>query len=255
MPEKLIPFNQLCKAGYNRPINRARVNEIKRDYYEPLADAAKVSFRDGHYYVVDHQHLSLAQYELNDKDPNTLIRCEVFNGLSYEDEADLYYRYNTSTRRLGFKDRLVGLIEAGDANAVKFRDTVEACGWVIGKNALNAVEKAWRIFNAAGGEKRLANILITANTCWPGDPSGIRAQMLDGFSVFFRNHPDYKKDRLIKQLSQYQPNELVQKANAYYKQMDSRAFTRPYCTYAIIVNAYNKGLRGSTKLTPATPAL
>lgn len=255
MPEKFIPYNQLRKGGYNRPIKRERVNEIKRDYYEPLADAAKVSYRDGGYYIIDHQHLAQAQYERNGKDPNTLIKCQVFNGLTYQEEADLYYRYNTSSKPPTFKEKLIGLIEAGDANAIKFRDTVEECGWVIGSNSLNAVEKAWRIFNTTDGEQRLAEILVTANKCWPGEPRGVRAQMLDGFLVFFRNHPDYKKDRLVKVLSQYQPSELMRKASSYYKQMDSRSFTLSYCTYSIIVNAYNKGLRGSGKLVPANPVL
>lgn len=255
MPEKFIPYCQLRKAGYNRPISRAHVNEIKRDYYEPLADAAKVSYRDGGYYIVDHQHLAQAQYEMNDKDPNTLIKCQVFNGLTYQEEADLYYRYNTSSKTPTFREKLIGLIEAGDANAVRFRETVEKSGWVIGSNALSAVKEAWKIFNTAEGEQRLTEILVTANKCWPGEPSGISSQMLRGFAVFFRNHPDYKKDRLIKALSQYQPSELMRKASSYYKQMDSRSFTLPYCTYSIIVNAYNKGLRGSGKLVPANPVL
>lgn len=255
MPEKMIPYNQLYKAAYNRKINRSWVNAIKREWRDELENPAIVSYRDGRYYIVDHQHQVQAKYELSGCDPNLLIRCDVRTGLTLAQEAELYYRLNVSSKKLSFTEKLIGLIEAGDANAIKFRDTVEACGWVIGSNALNAVAKAWKIFNTANGENRLAEILVTANTCWPGEPSGVQSQMLDGFSVFFRNHPDYKKDRLVKALSQYQPSELVQKANTYYKQMDLRSFTKPYCTYVILVNAYNKGLRGSGKLVPANPVL
>lgn len=184
-----------------------------------------------------------------------MIRCDVRTGLTYQQESDLFYSLNTKNIRLSFTDKLIGRIEAGDAKAIRFRDTIEKSGWVIGANALKAVEKAWNIYNTADGEQRLMEILVTADKCWPGEPSGVQAQMLDGFSVFFRNHPDCKQERLVKALSQYQPRELMQKANAYYRQMDSRAFTKPYCTYAIIVNAYNKGLRGSGKLIPATPVL
>lgn len=255
MPEKMIPYNQLYKAAYNRKINRSWVNAIKRDWCDELENPAIVSYRDGRYYIVDHQHQVQAKYELSGCDPNLLIRCDVRTGLTLAQEAELYYRLNVSSKKLSFTDRLIGLIEAGDADAIGFRDTIERCGWVIGSNSLMAVSKAWKIYNTANGAQRLAEILVTANKCWPGEPSGVQSQMLDGFSVFFRNHPDYKKDRLVKALSQYQPSELVQKANTYYKQMDSRSFTKPYCTYVILVNAYNKGLRGSGKLVPANPVL
>lgn len=255
MPEKMIPYNQLCKAAYNRKINRSWVNAIKREWRDELENPAIVSHRDGRYYIVDHQHQVQAKYELSGCDPNLLIRCDVRTGLTLAQEADLYYRLNVSSKSLSFADRLIGLIEAEDANAVRFREAVEKSGWVIGSNSLSAVKEAWKIFNTADGEQRLTEILVTANKCWPGEPSGISSQMLRGFAVFFRNHPDYKKDRLVKVLSQYQPSELMRKASSYYKQMDSRSFTLPYCTYSIIVNAYNKGLRGSGKLVPANPVL
>lgn len=255
MPEKMIPYNQLYKAAYNRKINRSWVNAIKREWRDELENPAIVSYRDGRYYIVDHQHQVQAKYELNGCDPNLLIRCDVRTGLTLAQEAELYYRLNVSSKKLSFAEKLIGLIEAGDANAVRFRETVEKSGWVIGSNSLSAVKEAWKIFNTAEGEQRLTEILVTANKCWPGEPSGISSQMLRGFAVFFRNHPDYKKDRLVKTLSQCQPSELMRKASSYYKQMDSRSFTLPYCTYSIIVNAYNKGLRGSGKLVPANPVL
>ena len=251
---KLIPYKQLHRAKYNRDITRGRIDDIKRKYNPLLADNAKVSFRDGLYWVVDHQHLATAQYELNGSDPDTLISCEVLCGLTYEQEADLFHEYNTSSKPLSFSEDLNGLIEAGNVNAVAFRDTVEACGYFL-KKTLTAVQKAWNIFNTANGARKLAEILTTTNACWPGDRSGVQNDMLSGLEVFFRNHPECKRDRLIKALSQYRPSELIQKANAYYNQMDSRSFTKPYCTYVIIVNAYNKGLRGSTKLIPATPVM
>lgn len=43
----------------------------------------------------------------------------------------------------------------------------------------------------------------------------------------------------------------MKKATAFYKQMDSKAFTMPYCTYTVIVNNYNSGLRN--KLVAAMP--
>ena len=99
---KWIPFNQLAKAEYNRGIERSHLNEIKNNWSDDLKQAVIVSFRDGKYWIIDHQHQATAEYELNGKDPNILIYCDVRTRLTYEQEARLYYRLNTSSKRLKF---------------------------------------------------------------------------------------------------------------------------------------------------------
>lgn len=47
MPEKMIPYNQLCKAAYNREIKRWWVNKIKRDWRDDLENPVVVSYRGG----------------------------------------------------------------------------------------------------------------------------------------------------------------------------------------------------------------
>ena len=158
MSEKWLRFNQLGKAGYNRGIRRVHVNKIKSNFHEDMVQPAIVSFRDGKYWIIDHQHQSQAIYELNDCDPNTKILCKVHTGLTYEQEADLYYWLNTSSMNLTFKDKLKGLIESKDATALEYQDVVESCGYTVsGRSAANlrALSTTWRIFNKPDGEKEL----------------------------------------------------------------------------------------------------
>lgn len=255
MSEKYIPFNQLGKAGYNRGINRAHVNKIKRDFHEDMVQPAIVSFRDGKYWIVDHQHQTQAIYELNGSDPNTIIRCDVRMGLTYEQEAELYFRLNTSSKPLTFSDKLKGLIESKDETALMFRDTIESCGYLVGGNtstSLKALSHAWKIFNKTDGEKELSRILNLTKACWPTNVNGADSRMIDGIELFLKNHGDeYSRNKFIKALSPQDPRELIRKATAYYKQMDSKAFTSPYCMYTILVNNYNSGLRN--KLIPKPP--
>ncbi len=257
MAERTIPFNQLGKAGYNRGINRAHVNKIKRDFHEDMVQPAIVSYRDGQYWIVDHQHQSQAIYELNGCDPNTPIKCSVRTGLTYEQEADLYYRLNTGSRPLAFADKLVGLIEAKDPVALEFRDTVESCGYIVGSHttkSLKAVSTAWKIFNEDDGKESLVSILSLTHDCWPNNPNGVDSRLIDGIAVFLSHHKDeYQHSHFVKVMSQVDPREIVRKATTYYKQMDSRAFTKPYCTYTIIVNGYNAGLRN--RLNPVAAGI
>lgn len=255
MSEKWLRFNQLGKAGYNRGINRAQVNKIKKDFHDYMVQPAIVSYRDGKYWIIDGQHRSQAQYEMNDCDPNTKILCDVRTGMTYEEEADLYIRLNTAPKILTFKDKLTGLVESKDSTALQFRDTVESCGYVIdgrSSTTLRALSTTWRIFNKHDGEKELKQILELAYACWPANQMGAHSSMIDGLALFLKHHGgEYNRERFIKALSPIDPREIIRKSKAFYKQMDSKAFTQPYCTYTTLINSYNAGLRN--KLTPAQP--
>lgn len=255
MTEMYLHYNQLGKAGYNRAINRQHVNRIKRDFHEDMVQPAIVSFRDGRYWIVDHQHQTQAIFEMNGYDPLTNIRCDVREGLTYEQEADLYIRLNTGTKQPTFSDKLTGLIEAKDETALKFRDLVESCGYVVGGsacNSLKAVSAAWRICKKDGGDELLSRILTLTKKCWPDNQSGVDCRIIDGISLFLKLHgSEYQQDRFVKNLSPIDPKEIVRKASTFCKQMDSKSFTMPYCTYTVLLNSYNTGLRN--KLIPKHP--
>ncbi len=255
MSEKWLRFNQLGKAGYNRGIRRTKVNKIKRNYHEDMVQPAIVSFRDGKYWIIDGQHRSQARYELNNCDPNTMILCDVRTGKTYEEEADLYIRLNTGQSKLTIKDELVGLVESKDATALQFQEVVKSCGYVLvgcSSNTLRALSTAWRIFNKPDGDKKLHQILELTYACWPANQKGAQSSMIDGIALFLKHHGDeFSKERFIKALSPINPNEIIRKSKTFYKQMDSKAFTQPYCTYTTLINCYNAGLRN--KLTPAQP--
>lgn len=256
MAERNIPFNQLAKAGYNRGIKRAQVNKIKREYHEDMVQPAIVSFRDGKYFIVDGQHRSQAKYELNGNDPNTPILCDVRTGLTYEQEADLYYRLNTGSRKLSFADELTGLIESKDGHALKFQSVIESCGYVIGGNSVNslrAISTAWKFFNKSDGEERLTAILTLTHRCWPESKNGAHSTMIDGISLFLDYHGnEFQTETFVKNLSKADPKSLINDATTYYKTTNSKVFTKPFCMYTMIVSQYNHALR-TNKLTPVTP--
>lgn len=253
---KWIPYSNLAKADYNRAINRKHLNEIKNNWCEDLKQPVIVSFRDGKNWIIDHQHQATAEYELNGKDPNTLIYCDVRTGLTYEEEARLYYMLNTTSMSLGFADELNGLIEAKDSSALEFRYIVERNGYLVGSgasNSLGAVRTAYRVFEKPNGGKKLDELLGLTNSCWPGIKAGVSAEIICGISKFITEHgKEYDRNQFVKALAPQDPKDIKRKARSFYKQMDSRSFTQPYCTYMILVKSYNAGLR-SKKLTPATP--
>ena len=228
---KNIPFGQLAKAGYNRTISRVRVNEIKRNFHADQVNPVKVSYRDGKYWIIDGQHTSLVLYELAGRDPRTPIPCEVIDGLTYEQEADLFYRINTGSKPLNTAEKLNSLIEAGDPDALRFRSIVEFHGYTIcggRKNSLNAITVAWRVFGR--------------------DPKGVSSDIISGIDLFLSNHEsEYKSEQFVKKLSKVNPEHLLGDAAFLYKQHRDRAYTKAVCTYACILKQYNANLHNKIK--------
>ena len=246
---RIIPFSQLAKADYNRSISRARVNEIKKHFHADQVNPVKVSYRDGKYWIIDGQHTSLVLYELNGLDPNTSIPCEVVNGLTDEQEADLFYRLNTSRKPLNTAEKLNSLIEARDPEALRFRSVVESHGYTIGggrTTSLNAVTTALRIFERDGG--RLSDILTLTGACWPGNPKGAHSAIISGIDLFLTLHGDeYKPEQFVKKLSNVKPEHLLGDATFLYKQRAEKAYTKAVCMYSCILKQYNAGLHNKIK--------
>ena len=49
-------FLEVPRSYYQRNLNANRVKRIAAEFDERIANAPKVSYRDGHYYVFDGQH-------------------------------------------------------------------------------------------------------------------------------------------------------------------------------------------------------
>lgn len=248
--KRMIQFNQLAKAGYNRVIRRTWVNKIKREFNESLVRPVIVSFRDGKYWVIDGQHTSQALYELNGYDPNTLIECDVRTGLTYEDEARLFVKYNNSSHSIGKVDEVKGLIESQDPDAVAFLNIVTKHGYNLGddNSSLAAISNAWSIFNNSDGMTTLDSILKITRACWPDDTKATQAKIIEGLEEFLRRHGDeYSFDHFVKMLRKSKTQEIIDSAKPYYDRTPKR-YKWPYCVYTEIVTRYNYGLSKKQQL-------
>lgn len=253
---QMIPYGQLISPhengnpGFNRGItgiDRARVNKIKREYDPSQVRPVLVSFRDGKYYIIDGQHTALAIYELNGEDPSTLIYCDVREGLTYVQEAQLFYDFNTNSRTPSAADKIWALVCAGNPDAVAFKDLIERCGYAFGRKSaytINPIHTCWKIYNSPAGANRLENILTLIHDTWPNNTSAVNITMVDGLNMFLKyNELDYDRDRFVKTFSCIDHKSLINDAKALYKSMSDRAYTMPVCIYLMIGRKYNNNLR------------
>ena len=74
-------FLEVPRSYYQRNLNANRVKRIAAEFDERIANAPKVSYRDGHYYVFDGQHTIAARKLLNNNCDLNIV-CKVYSGLT-----------------------------------------------------------------------------------------------------------------------------------------------------------------------------
>ena len=248
--DQLISPHDNGNPGFNRGItgiNRAKVNDIRRNFDPDQVEPVIVSFRDGKYYIIDGQHTALAIYELNGKDGATRIYCDVRDGLTYAQEARLFYKLNTNKQVVSIADKIWALVVAGDEDAISFKEIIERSGYTFGRKSTNTISPigtCWKVYNSPDGATRLEGILTLVHDTWPDNAAAVSTDMVNGLNEFFKNHGDgFDRERFVKTFSVIEPKVIVTDARSLYKSMSDRAYTMPVCMYLMIGRKYNSNLR------------
>lgn len=92
-------FLEVPRSYYQRTLNANRVKRIAAEFDERIANAPKVSYRDGHYYVFDGQHTIAARKLLNNNCDLNIV-CKVYSGLTEQQEAMLFAQQTGISHRL-----------------------------------------------------------------------------------------------------------------------------------------------------------
>lgn len=118
----------LVMDRYQRPLELARVKDIARNFKPELCDPLVVNRRpDGSYACIDGQHRGHGLIAGFGSDVTWL--CRVTEGLSYEEEARLFFELNQNRRQVSVVDRFWAAVEAADPEALQVKEIVERHGF------------------------------------------------------------------------------------------------------------------------------
>ena len=252
---KLVPYSLLSKAKYNRPINKKKVDRIVENFREDEVRPVIVSrHKDGSITILDGQHTAKALSIIYGND--CLVWCDIREGLSYEEEANLFVRLNTDINLLGKPDEIRGRIESNETDAVAFKKYVEAAGYTLfgGSNPLTAITTAYKIYSEkCCGGTFLTNLLSTVDQIWPDNSNATNAAILKGIRNLLVYNKDQGVDRvnLVKKLRKKTPAQLVAEGKENQKTMINTSSAKG--VYLAIVATYNARLSPEKKLYPAMP--
>ena len=235
---------------YQRPVEPEDVDDLIRKWDNTLLTPLVISFRDGNFNVVDGQHRIAAMRKMAE-DKDVTVPCLIYTGLTYEQEAEMYYKLDQAKGRLKLAHSTKALVESGsNAEITDVKQRMEEAGfiWALGKPtgeafeivSTRAVISAYRFLGGAAFSRMMGLIAAT----WRGTPSSLKASILSGMALFLKTYETELNDKsFIKRLSAVDPDEIIRRGKVDFS--TNRAALR----YArVILGKYNSQQRGGRKL-------
>lgn len=248
---RTLPLGSLCiEPEYQRRLNMSWAQWIA-DHFKPhLVEVLQVSFRDGRYWVFNGQH-TMTALKIKFQDDNLPVTCKIYRGLTKEDEARLFYDFNTSTRKISSEAMLKARNAYGDKAVRDFLFTTRDEGFIIDpdksiccKYGIQAVETAFKCYGAIGADKYRRVLRLIKDT-WEGERWAVAKNMLNAVSVLVRVYGELLDDkRFITKFKTVSQNRIEKEAGDY-----RRENRRVPVAYALaMVDIYNRGLGKNKKL-------
>lgn len=230
-----------------RDLNQARVDRLVTEFDPEHMGHPTVSMRDGSAFVIDGQHRIEALKAWLGEWQGQSVMCEVYEGLSEADEADLFLRRNDYLAVHAF-DRFRTAVNAGREAEADIDRIVRAHGLVVSRDAIPgavaAVGTLRRIYHRHGPSTLARTLEITRDAF--GDP-GLTAPVLDGIGLLCgRYNGELDKDTAVQKLAKVNGgvNGLLGAAERLRRQTGNY---KSHCVAAAAVEIINSG-RGGQKL-------
>lgn len=210
-------FEELFAADLKVDVDVQRALDPKwADQLEATWDPKKVgiimvSRRDtGACYIINGHHRTVVSLR---KDPSAIMDCEVFEGLSIEEEADLFLDYNTHQKPINVYDKYRIALKAGRRIELRMAEAVTARGLELGpykgNRTIAAIAACRRIVVMDTTETELLrDALMYAEQAFGAHPMTWDANILQAIARLIHNNRgriDY--GRLVDRLKTKHPDE------------------------------------------------
>ncbi|HEY7415552.1 MAG TPA: DUF6551 family protein, partial [Ktedonobacteraceae bacterium] len=178
--------NLRTQSGYQRPLNEAQVRRIVKNFNPLALGLLTVSRRTNDIeWTVDGQHRLIALEELiaAGKFLGDTIECRVVQGLSIQEEADLWTLLSTA-KAPGSLDLFHARVTARQQPETEINQIVTECDFTVAEkqnsaktHAIKAIVALRRIY-ALSGPQGLRDVLAVVHDAWPSDTQALGVSVL-----------------------------------------------------------------------------
>lgn len=227
LPAKRVQYeelhlNQLRLSKYQRDPRVALQDRIAKAPDAALLGALLVSYRDGGWYVLDGQQRMGGLRKAGWREP---VACMVYYGLTYQEEAEIFRKFNDDRSGFTAGEILKAKLEAAEPDAWALYDAVLALGVGVAltadevhsrKDIIKAVAALTRCWRTLGRDpERIKRLIVTIKEAWPEDHQRWNGNIMVGLTMFmlrYEDHPDFKWADLPERLAASSPAKLMTEA-------------------------------------------
>jgi hypothetical protein len=210
-------FEELFAADLKVDVDVQRALDPKwADHLEATWDPKKVGIimvsrrENGECYIINGHHRQVVSLR---KDPAAILDCEVFEGLSIEEEADLFLDYNTHQKPINVYDKYRIALKAGRRVEQRMAEEVTARALELsphkGNRSIAAIAACRRIVVMDSAETGLlSDTLMYAEMAFGAHPMTWDANLLQAIARMVHNNRvklDYH--RFVEKLKVRHPDE------------------------------------------------
>lgn len=244
--EEIQAGRLVSNQGYQRPISPKELKEIIDNFDWNLVNPIKVSLRNGSYYVWDGQHTLTSIISLYGN--TTIVPVQVYEGLTYEKEAELVAKQDEFKRKMSKTDQNNAYLESKEKTRVDFAKVCKEVGFMamfdschtkkVGyvQNTTFVYEKVYMKY----GEEMLKDFLMVFKLAFNSEPDAQRSHTQMGllrFMTLYKGEYDFR--RLVDVLTGLSPSIIKKNAN------NDRTHTKADAVCLLFVELYNKGKRSN----------
>lgn len=245
--DRLSIKNLKTDMSYQSPVKEAQVKKIVKAFDPNKLHTIVVNRRmNGLFYVIDGQHRVEALKRLG----ILWVEATIHNGLTIEQEAEMYYGINDRPTKspnskgkaeLMFNDPIAIEIDKAVRNAglqVDYDRQNHSYGFITAYQALKTVNKKH-------GPEHLELVLTLIREAFGNDSRHFQGYVIQGFSKFVETYiGNFKTTDLINRLKKIGFDGLLSEISKNKAGFSSKKECLPFT----LADIYNKGLRKDNKL-------
>ena len=224
-----------------RPFHPAKGNEIAADFRIEAFGLPVVCRVDGVNWLVDGQHRVYGIQKSGYAKPSDEIECEVYEGLTLSEMADMFLRRNRSTPVTAF-ERFGVAVTAGYPTEVAISEIVTGLGLKIGypktDGNVYSVGALRRVYDRDGAAV-LERVLRILRDAYRSNPAAFGRTLIDGFGLVLAAYSRVDDELLVSALvaEPHGVHGLQRRADDYRERLGRKV---PECVAAGLVDIYNR---------------
>lgn len=229
--------------SYQRDADPKRVKAMAAEFDPRLLGVIDVSKRaGGRYAILDGQHRHALVTEVRGTDEPVV--CQVYEGLTVQDESRLFHEINVRRKALNFWDRWKARRAAGDERVALIEQILDNHQLRVNPAAVDGHVMATAalevIVDEIGDAELLDQVVTILLSAFGRSREAFQGPVLQGLAYVLANYkPDeLAQDRLVRQLSEIPVRQLRARAQGL-REVHKGTVSR--LVGAVIVDQYNRG--------------